>query len=225
MKKNVQIKGTKDGIQIFLNDQAGVSELEEELLILLREQKQAPYGGEKLPVQVSIGNRLFSEEEEQRIAKIIKENSQMDIKSFYSNVMTKEAAKKWKEEDQVYRMATIIRSGQIIHVPGDFLLIGDINPGGQIRADGSIYILGKIKGIVHAGFSGDQRSVVAGKFLYPSQVRIAEKYYRFDDEAYKEVEDTTLSSAYVNEKEEVIIDEIHNIRKVRPEISNFEGGY
>ncbi len=223
MKKNVQMKGTKEGIQIFLSDTASINELEAELISLLKEQKTAPYSGEKLSVQVQIGNRLFSEEEEARIAKIIVQNSQMKIGAFYSNVMTKADAKKWKEADQIYSLATIIRSGQVIQVTGDVLLIGDINPGGQIRSTGNIFVLGQIKGIVHAGFEGDKDSVIAGKFLYPSQVRIAEKFFGFDSEDYKDIADTELFSAYIRE-DEIIIDDIHKIRKIRPEISNFEGG-
>lgn len=224
MKKNVQIKGTKSGISIFLSDKSSISELQQELSQLLADQKQNPYSGEKLEVQVQIGNRLFSEEEEREISTIIHNNSQMKISAFYSNVMSKDEAKKWKENDQIFSMATIIRSGQVVQVPGDFLLIGDVNPGGQIRSNGNVFVLGNIKGIIHAGFEGDENAVVAGKFLYPSQVRIAGKVYGFDSEDYKEVADTDLFSAFVNDAGEIVIDEIHKIRKIRPEISNFQGG-
>lgn len=224
MQKNVQIKGTKDGIVISLSDKADIMQLRQELLQLLIEQKQGPYSGEKLEVQVQLGNRLFSEEEEADFAGIIHDNSQMKIKAFYSNVMTKEAAKKWKEEEQIYSMATIIRSGQVIHVPGDFLLIGDINPGGQIRADGNIFVLGQIKGIVHAGFAGSKDAVVAGKFLYPSQIRIASEFYSFDDEAYKEIGDTDLKAAFITDTKDIKVDGVHTLRKVRPHIANFQGG-
>lgn len=224
MPKNVQIKGTKDGIVISLSDKADITQLKQELLQLLVEQKKGPYSGGELEVQVMLGDRLFSEEEEADFAGIIRDNSQMKIKAFYSNVMTKEAAKKWKEAEQIYSMATIIRSGQVLHVPGDFLLIGDINPGGQIRADGNIFVLGQIKGIVHAGFSGAVDAVVAGKFLYPAQVRIAHKFYSFDDEAYKEIGDTDLLAAFIDETKNIEIDGIHTLRKIRPHIANFQGG-
>ncbi|HEM1561898.1 TPA: septum site-determining protein MinC, partial [Listeria monocytogenes] len=217
-------KGTKDGISIFLSDKASISELQQELTQLLADQKQNPYSGEKLEVQVQIGNRLFSEEEEREISTIIHENSQMKISAFYSNVMSKDEAKKWKENDQIFSMATIIRSGQVVQVPGDFLLIGDVNPGGQIRSNGNVFVLGNIKGIIHAGFEGNGNAIVAGKFLYPSQVRIADKVYGFDSEDYKEVTETDLFSAFVNDAGEIVIDGIHKIRKIRPEISNFQGG-
>ncbi|MCH2711876.1 septum site-determining protein MinC, partial [Listeria monocytogenes] len=60
--------------------------------------------------------------------------------------------------------------------------------------------------------------------LYPSQVRIADKVYGFDSEDYKEVTETDLFSAFVNDAGEIVIDGIHKIRKIRPEISNFQGG-
>ncbi|EHX3710879.1 septum site-determining protein MinC, partial [Listeria monocytogenes] len=41
---------------------------------------------------------------------------------------------------------------------------------------------------------------------------------------YKEVTETDLFSAFVNDAGEIVIDGIHKIRKIRPEISNFQGG-
>ena len=56
-----------------------------------------------------------------------------------------EKAKSWKDEHQVTTVNRVIRSGQILEVPGDLLLIGDVNPDGTVRAGGSIYHYGTIK--------------------------------------------------------------------------------
>ena len=45
----------------------------------------------------------------------------------------------------------IVRSGQIVCSPGDVVVVGDVNPNGRIEAGGNIYVLGKLKGIAHAG--------------------------------------------------------------------------
>ncbi|MBC6315450.1 septum site-determining protein MinC [Listeria grandensis] len=224
MKKYVQIKGTKDGISIFLSDTASLVELEEGLLQHLKEQQKIVSQYQKLAVQVHIGNRLFTEAEEHSIKSIIQENSVMEVSGFTSNVMSKQDAKKWKEEEQIFSLATIVRSGQIINVPGDLLLVGDVNPGGAIRATGNIFILGNVKGIIHAGFEGDLKAVVTGKFQYPSQIRIADQIHGFDDESSKERIEENILTAYIDDKSELKIDSLHILRKIRPEISNFQGG-
>ena len=48
-----------------------------------------------------------------------------------------------------------------IKVPGDLLLIGDVNPGGTVMAGGNIFIMGSLKGIAHAGcYGNDKRSLL-----------------------------------------------------------------
>ncbi|EUJ44130.1 septum site-determining protein MinC [Listeria riparia] len=223
MKRYIQIKGTKDGISIFLNDVASIAELENGLIQHLKEQ-QTVMQDQKLAVQVHIGNRLFTEEEEQKIKAIIQENSQMEVKGFTSNVMTKQAAKKWKEAEQIFSLATVVRSGQVINVPGDLLLVGDVNPGGAIRSTGNVYILGNVKGIIHAGIGGDKKAVVTGKFQYPSQIRIADEILSFDDEESKNKVEENIFTAYLDDKNKLMIDSLQILRKIRPEISNFQGG-
>ena len=44
-------------------------------------------------------------------------------------------------------VARIIRSGQVLQVAGDLLLIGDVNPGGTVIAGGNIFIMGALKGL------------------------------------------------------------------------------
>ncbi|MBC1456622.1 septum site-determining protein MinC [Listeria newyorkensis] len=224
MKKYVQIKGTKDGISIFLSDIASIVELEEGLMQHLKEQRKIVSQDQKLSVQVHIGNRLFTEDEEQSIRTIIQENSAMEVRGFTSNVMSKQDAKKWKEEEQIFSLATVVRSGQVINVPGDLLLVGDVNPGGSIRATGNIFILGNVKGIIHAGFEGDSKAVVTGKFQYPSQIRIAGEIRGFDDEENKGRVEENILTAYIDGKGKLAIDSLHILRKIRPEISNFQGG-
>lgn len=224
LKKYVQIKGTKDGISISLSDTASILELEEGLVQHLKEQQKIVSQDQKLAVQVHIGNRLFTEEEEAKIRTIIQENSAMEVKGFTSNVMSKQDAKKWKEDEQIFSLATVVRSGQVINVPGDLLLVGDVNPGGSIRASGNIFILGNVKGIIHAGFDGDTKAVITGKFQYPSQIRIAGEIRGFDDEENKNKIEENILTAYIDNTSKLAIDSLHILRKIRPEISNFQGG-
>ena len=50
-----------------------------------------------------------------------------------------------------------LRSGRSIEYDGSVVLLGDVNPGAQIKAKGNILVLGAIKGTVHAGCDGSRR--------------------------------------------------------------------
>ena len=65
-----------------------------------------------------------------------------------------------------------LRSGQVVQHPGHVVVIGDVNPGAEIIAGGDIVVWGKLRGIVHAGATGDDGAVVCALSLTPLQLRI-----------------------------------------------------
>jgi septum site-determining protein MinC len=68
-----------------------------------------------------------------------------------------------------------LRSGQVIHHPGHIVVIGDVNPGGEIRAGGDVIVWGRLRGTVHAGIGdeglGDE-AVVCALQLSPALLHI-----------------------------------------------------
>ena len=64
------------------------------------------------------------------------------------------------------------RSGEIVHHPGDVVVMADVNPGSEIHADGDIVVLGALKGLVHAGASGDTKAVIIAMELASPRVQI-----------------------------------------------------
>ena len=77
-------------------------------------------------------------------------------------------------EEAVFLQRTL-RSGHKVEYPGHIVVLGDVNPGAELIAGGSIIVWGKLRGVVHAGASGDESAVVCSLDLYPSQLRIADK--------------------------------------------------
>lgn len=67
-----------------------------------------------------------------------------------------------------------IRSGQSLKFKGSIVVIGDVNPGGEIIAEGNVIVLGSVKGLIHAGCSGLSDCFVIGLDLRPTQLRIAD---------------------------------------------------
>jgi septum site-determining protein MinC len=68
-----------------------------------------------------------------------------------------------------------LRSGTRVRFDGDVTVFGDVNPGAQIEAAGNVVILGALKGMVHAGATGNERAFVMSFDLRPTQVRIGRK--------------------------------------------------
>lgn len=72
-----------------------------------------------------------------------------------------------------------VRSGQRIECEGDIVVIGDVNPGGELIAGGNIVVFGKLKGLAHAGCSGRSDVRVAALYMYPRQLRLSGKVVTF----------------------------------------------
>jgi septum site-determining protein MinC len=66
-----------------------------------------------------------------------------------------------------------VRSGQRIAYSGNVVVMGDVNPGAEIIASGSVIVWGRLRGVVHAGAEGDESALVCALELSPTQLRIA----------------------------------------------------
>jgi septum site-determining protein MinC len=65
-----------------------------------------------------------------------------------------------------------MRSGFKVAYQGHVVVIGDVNPGAEIIASGSIVVWGHLRGTVHAGAEGDEAAVICALDLSPMQLRI-----------------------------------------------------
>lgn len=222
IQQNVMIKGTKDGLMLHLDDSCSFSDLLKELEVKLSENYQFQENDPLLPVKLHTGNRYLNLEQEQKIREVIQKKKKLVVSEILSNVVTMEKAKNWRDEHQITTINRVVRSGQIVEVPGDLLLIGDVNPDGTVRAGGSIYIMGQLKGIAHAGFKGNNKAVIAASVMTPAQLRIADIITIAPDQASKKERD--MECAFMNDEEEIIIDKLHVLKKYRPNFNRLEGG-
>ncbi|MEB3194378.1 MAG: septum site-determining protein MinC [Cyanobacteriota bacterium] len=75
-----------------------------------------------------------------------------------------------------------LRSGEHRQASGSLLVLGDVNPGAQIRAEGHVLVWGRLRGIAHAGCSGDRSALIVALHLRPLQLRIADQVARGPEE-------------------------------------------
>lgn len=73
-----------------------------------------------------------------------------------------------------------VRSGVILEHPGHVVIFGDVNPGAEIRAEGNIVVLGRLRGTAHAAI-GQQTGFILSLRLEPQQLRIGRLVARASD--------------------------------------------
>lgn len=227
MKQVVSLRGVKDGYQLRIEAEAAFKEILEQLESLLKkinnEQKnedEKETTKERIPLFVETGNRLMTEKEKEKITSIVKSHSQFDIQSFSAEVVTIEKAYDWHEKNSLQLKMETVRSGQVMDLPGDVLLIGNINPGGVLRASGSIFIIGELRGIAHAGFEGNEEAVVVADYQHASQVRLADQVHVLEE---REALTANYEVAYINESKNVNFEPVDNLKKIRPALGELTG--
>jgi septum site-determining protein MinC len=76
-----------------------------------------------------------------------------------------------------------LRSGQRVEHRGDVIIAGHVNDGAEVLASGNITILGRLNGLVHAGYEGDENTTVVSRSMEALQVRIGGKIGSLDRDA------------------------------------------
>ncbi len=86
------------------------------------------------------------------------------------------------DEPPALLLRRTVRSGQVITHPGTIIIIGDINPGAEVVAGGDVIVWGRLRGVVHAGASGNENALVGALSLTPTQLRIGGQIARAPDD-------------------------------------------
>ena len=219
-KSHVHIKGTKSGLVLRLDDQCSYSELIEEL-----EHKVSEGGIDgKVEVQLHLGNRYCSDIQKQQLMRVVQNTGKMLVSKIHSDVLSIEESNKRILQQKCETYVGIVRSGQVVCSSGDVVVVGDINPNGRIEAGGNIYVLGKLKGIAHAGIDGNEEAVITAAYFAPTHVLIANKIEIMSNEQRFVSKNREQLCAYLNSEGEIDYGHVQEIRKLRPCLNTFKGG-
>ncbi|KRN64865.1 septum site-determining protein MinC [Carnobacterium maltaromaticum DSM 20342] len=228
MKQSVTLKGTKDGFVLTLDESVAfetvLSDLDQLLEKLHSENKEQKEVQKGISLEVKTGMRLFSEDEKAEITEKISSKSQFQLKKISAEVLTYQQATEWHESNSLQMEIQTIRSGQVLQAPGDILLIGKIHPGGTIRASGSIFILGELLGLAHAGFDGDNEAIVVADFQTDAQIRIAESVQIIENKAKNQAGTDEKQFAYINDLHILDFEGLDKLRTIRPKMGKVTGG-
>ena len=87
-----------------------------------------------------------------------------------------------EREKEVSTFRGNLRSGQSIKANGDLVVVGNVNSNSYVYATGNIFVLGKLYGVPHAGYGGNNDAIVFAFDLNPPQIRIGDFITRSPEE-------------------------------------------
>lgn len=87
------------------------------------------------------------------------------------------------DDDCTLLVRRTLRSGQKVFYSGHVVILGDVNPGAVVTCTGDIVVMGRLRGVAHAGAGGNVHARVMALRLQPTQLRIAHVISRAPDDA------------------------------------------
>ncbi len=187
-RRQVRVRGTKDGIAITVDEGPWERALEE-LDAHLSRRPDFFRGGR---VAVAVGPRRVNARDIEALGNLLQRYG-MTLWAVWSesDFTQREAARLGLEtgrddfrgrgdtlsefESMLTRAKIVygpIRSGQRVRYEGTVVVLGDVNPGGEVIADGHVVVWGRLQGIAHAGASGRVDAIICALIFDPTQVRI-----------------------------------------------------
>jgi len=188
----IQIKGLRDGLLVSLDD----APWDEQRAALLAQVDGQPafFQGARLALDVSSQVLRVNELVELRdqlsergiaLWAVISESPTTEQTAQLLGLATR-ISKPRPEESRQFSVENLgeetalflnrtLRSGTRIEFAGHVVVLGDVNPGAEIVAEGNVIIWGRLRGMVHAGAKGNRNAVICALDLSPTQLRIAEE--------------------------------------------------
>lgn len=175
MQNNIKISQTTNEIILNVDVISDTKEILEELDERLPRLRDF-YQTSKIPIRVT--GRLFTESEIQKIKRKINDDIDVEIKfDEASDLLGLHAIKRTFRTDtdisETKFVQCSLRSGQKEEYPGSIVICGDVNPGAEIVAGGNIMVLGALRGVAHAGATGNTMAMISANYIDVTQIRIA----------------------------------------------------
>lgn len=186
----VKIKGGKRGLQLSFAEDASF----EDIRAHIEEKLESGSGFFLRGTLVLVPRERFLHEELEKLQKLFHAHGlicrtavpqeEQQVPAVKKPTAARKAAVSKQAAEQVQEMVVVnrtLRGGQEIRTDSSVLVCGNVNPGAQIIAGGSIDIRGTCRGLVHAGAAGDTSSFIIADHLMPTQIRIANLIARSPD--------------------------------------------
>jgi septum site-determining protein MinC len=191
MATPVSIKGGKDGLRLVLDEAAPWNDVLDELEERFSRGIEFFYGAE---ITIDTGGRALGEDDLADLVALMGEHGLQPSTLATTSPEGRSAGRAVgittrpiqrsapnaapNDAETSLFVHRTLRSGQVLHHHGHVTLIGDVNPGAEVVAGGSIVVWGRLRGTAHAGAMGDASVVICALELAPTLLRIADALAR-----------------------------------------------
>lgn len=199
-REAARIKGGRGGLSLVIAEEADMASV----IRLLRERvEEAPAFFRGAALHLETSGRVLTEAERAQLAAAVsefgmtlrdgaaappREQRAPKARADRARVSDRERSRAGEQrtmeeygEGRAILVKRTLRSGQSISYDGDVVIRGDVNPGAMVTAAGDIVVLGALRGVAHAGATGNADAVVIAFRLEPTQLRIAGAISRAPD--------------------------------------------
>ncbi len=183
----VQIKGIRDGLLATFIDAAW----DDQCLALLAQIDERPAFFQGARLAMDVGSQVLKvnnlvdlrdrlSERNVSLWAVIGESPTTENTSQLLGLATR--ISKPRPEEQRHDVITddtalfinkTLRSGKRVEFPGHVVVVGDVNAGAEIIADGNVIVWGRVRGMIHAGAKGNRSATICALDLSATQLRIA----------------------------------------------------
>lgn len=184
-KQAIKIKGTKNGLVIFLDSNQKFEDIKYSLVKKMKSSRGF-FHGAKYSFYPSVKKLVPQQEKELEL--ICQQyglvpNIDMTTPDIEAIFLSPPQINK---EDNLPGQRTLLlkkalRSGQYISHPAHIVILGNVHPGARVEAGGNILVMGQCSGTLHAGVTGDQSAIVTAFELKTQLIRIANIAYTAPD--------------------------------------------
>ncbi len=191
MAAPVSIKGGKDGLRLILDEAAPWGDVLDELYEQLARGTEFFQGAQ---ITVDTGQRALGDGEFTDLLQVMSEyglhpntlataTPEGRSAGRAAGIVTRPPvrmapAAPQNDADAGLLVHRTLRSGQVLRHHGHLTLLGDVNPGAEIVASGSIVVWGRLRGTAYAGAMGDTTAMICALELAPTLQRIADAMAR-----------------------------------------------
>lgn len=197
MGQKLNFKGVKEGIILDIS-----KELEfEQIKDILNEKSNKKNNLLKNANLVGIKGKSLTYKEKYLLEDILKklfEIKVLNLENMEYNKKIEDKQENKKNDNKLITVDKTLRSGVEIVSKADIVILGDVNPGAVLKADGNIIVMGKLRGIAHAGINGKNDAYIVANKLIPNQLRINDIISRAPDDMKKN-EALSPEKAYIND--------------------------
>ncbi len=179
-RKPARIKGMGSGLCVILDPKEPADYLYAELNRLFGDMKKLAVNAK---VFFDIGEHEGYEGLIEELGNYLKKTFEVGSVSISSKrrpvpndqVRVQDLEHSWQHyRSDVLMLAGRVRSGQKVTARKHLLILGDVNPGGEVFAGGDILVMGSLRGTAVAGQPDDNEVIVMALDFRPTQVQIGE---------------------------------------------------